>query len=63
MLYEPSLAHQIAKERMKDTLREAKQIQLGRIAERPRKSQNWRLPIASVFRSLLALFAQRKVGY
>jgi hypothetical protein len=63
MLYEPLLAHQIARERVKDTLREAKQIHLGRVVKGPKKSQTWRLPIASVFRSLLALFAQRKVGY
>jgi len=58
MLYEPLLAHQMSKERAKDILREAKRAQLVRISEGPRKSQSWRLAIASAFSSLLALFAR-----
>jgi hypothetical protein len=58
MLYEPLLAHQMSKERMKDNLREAKRTQLVRVSEAPKKSQNWRLAIASVFSSLLALFTR-----
>ncbi len=50
MLYEPSLAHQIAKERVKEILREAKQAQLVRVSEKTGKSHNWRLPIPPVFR-------------
>jgi hypothetical protein len=58
MLYEPLLAHNMAKERMKDFLREAKQAHLAREAEGPNVSQRWRLPIASVFSSLLAIFTR-----
>lgn len=58
MLYEPLLAHQMAKERMQDILLEAKQAQLTRIAEGSRRSARWRLPIASALSSLLALFVQ-----
>ena len=58
MLYEPLLAHHMAKEQMKNILREAKQAQLVRISEGPGKSQSWRLTIASAFSSLLALFAR-----
>jgi hypothetical protein len=58
MLYEPLLAHQMAKERMHNILRGAKQAQLVRIAEGSRKSPTWRLPIASALSSLLALFVQ-----
>lgn len=50
MLYEPSLAHQIAKERVKEILREAKRAQLVRLSEKPGQSHNWRLPIPPVFR-------------
>jgi hypothetical protein len=58
MLYEPLLAHQISKEHMKDNLREAKRAQLVRVSEAPKKSLSWRLAIASVFSSLLALFTR-----
>ena len=58
MLYEPLLAHQMAKERMHDILHGAKQAQLVRIAEGPQKSPTWRPLIASALSSLLALFVQ-----
>ncbi len=43
MLYEPLLAHQMAKEQMKDNLREAERTRLIRVAEDSRKSRRWRL--------------------
>ena len=55
MLYEPMLAHQMAKARVEDILREAEQADLVRTAKGP-KPQTWRLPIASIFSNLLALF-------
>lgn len=58
MLYEPLLAHQMAKERMKDILREAQQARLTTVAEGSRKSQGWRPLVASIFSSLLALFVR-----
>jgi hypothetical protein len=63
MLYEPSLAHELAKERVKDIRREAKRAGSGRAAESRGKSQKRRRPIASVFSGLLAIFGQRRVGY
>lgn len=63
MLYEPLLAHQMAKERMTEILHDAKQAQLVRVAEGPGDSQERRLPIPSVFGDLLELFVQRRVGY
>ena len=58
MLYEPLLAHQMSKERVKDILCEAKRAQLVRISEGTRESPIRRLSIASAFSSLLALFAR-----
>jgi hypothetical protein len=52
-LYEAQL---LAKERMKDALREAEQERLIGAAKGLRKSRGWRLPVVLVLSSLLALF-------
>ncbi len=56
MYFNPYEAQLLAKERMKDALREAEQERLIRAAKDPRKSRGWRLPVALVLSSLLALF-------
>jgi hypothetical protein len=63
MLYEPSMAHELAKERVKDIRREAKRAGSGQAAESREKSQKRRRPLMSVFRGLLPIFGQRRVGY
>jgi hypothetical protein len=63
MLYEPSVAHELAKERVKDIRREAKRAGSGRVAKSRGKAQKRRLAIMSVFSGLLAIFGQRRVGY
>jgi hypothetical protein len=56
MYFNPYEAQLLAKERMKDALREAEQERLIWAAKGPRKSRGWRLPVALVLSSLLALF-------
>ncbi len=56
MYFNPYEAQLLAKERMKDALREAEQERLIRAAKGPRKSRAWRLPVALILSSLLALF-------
>jgi hypothetical protein len=63
MLYEPSVAHELAKERVKDIRREARRAQSGKAAESRGKAQKRRRPIVSVLSGLLAIFGQRRVGY
>jgi hypothetical protein len=63
MLYEPSVAHELAKERVKDIRREARRAQSGKAAESRGKSRKRRRPIISVLSGLLAIFGQRRVGY
>jgi hypothetical protein len=63
MLYEPSVAHELAKERVKDIRREAKRARSSRVAESRGKPQKRRRPIISVLSGLLAIFGQRRVGY
>jgi hypothetical protein len=62
MLYEPSMAHELAKERVKDIRREAIRAGSGRAAESREKSLK-RRPLMSVFKGLLPIFGQRRVGY
>jgi hypothetical protein len=56
MYFNPDEVQLLARERMKDALREAEQERLIRAAKGPRKSRGWRLPVALVLSSLLALF-------
>jgi len=55
MLYEPLLAQQMAKEQVRDNLREAERTHLIQVAEDAKKSRRWRLPSLPSFRDLLAL--------
>jgi len=55
MLYEPLLAHQMAKEQVRDNLRKAGHTHLIQVAKDARKSRRWRLPSLPSFRGLLAL--------
>jgi hypothetical protein len=63
MLYEPSVAHELAKERVKDIRREAKRARSSRVAGSRGKPEKRRRPIVSIFSGLLAIFGQRRVGY
>jgi len=56
MWFNPFLAQQLAEERMKDAMREAEQARLIRAVQGPRKARGWRLPVALILSSLLALF-------
>jgi hypothetical protein len=58
MLYNPLLAHQMAKERMQNILREAERDRLISAAESSTQAQERRLPKALIFGNLLALLAR-----
>jgi hypothetical protein len=62
MLYEPSVAHELAKERIKDIRREAERAGSARAAENGERPQK-RRPMISVVRGLLPVLGQRRVGY
>jgi hypothetical protein len=55
MTLNPYLTQQLREERVKDALRNAEQARLIRVARGPRKSRGWRLPVALILSSLLAL--------
>ena len=55
MWFNPFLAQEVGKERMKDALREAEQERLIRAANGPRKPRGWRPRIVLVLSSLLGL--------
>ena len=55
-MFNPFLAQQLKEERVKDALHEAEQARLIRAAKGPRKVQGWRLRVALILNSLLALF-------
>ena len=55
MWFNPFLAQEVGKERMKDALREAEQERLIRAANGPRKPRGWRPRIALMLGSLLGL--------
>ncbi len=56
MSFNPFGAQQMARERMKDAMREAEQDRLIRAAKGPRQVREWRLPVALILSSLLTLF-------
>jgi hypothetical protein len=56
MQYEPLLAHQMAKQRVKDILSEAEQSRLGCLAKSSKEARRSRLPLASIFSNLVAMF-------
>ena len=56
MSFNPCGAQQMARERMKDAMREAEQDRLIRAAKGPRQVREWRLPVALILSSLLTLF-------
>ena len=58
MLYNPLLAHQMAKERMKNILREAERDRLISAAKSPSQAQERRIPKALISGNLLALLAR-----
>lgn len=61
MLFNSWTAYRLTKERMKDALREAEQERLLRAAKGPRKERKWRLRVTLTLKSLLAIFADRRV--
>ena len=56
MILNPFTAQRLAKERMKDALREAEHARLIRAAKGPRRPQGRRLPVALILSRLLSLF-------
>jgi len=54
-LFDPYLAQRLAEERVKDRLREAKQYQLIRAAQGPRKARGWWRSVVLMLSSLLGL--------
>jgi hypothetical protein len=56
MMFNSYQAQRLAEERVKDALREAEQARLIQAAKGPRKVRRWRLPVALILNSLLALF-------
>ena len=59
MLYNnPMLAHRMAKERMNDALREAKRARSAWAVHRPKPVRRWKLNVALILSSLLAIFAR-----
>jgi hypothetical protein len=58
MLYNPLLAHQMAKERMQNILREAERDRLISAAKSPRQAQERLLPKTLISGNLLALLAR-----
>jgi hypothetical protein len=56
MDFNPYEGHQMARERMKDTMREAQQGRLIRAAKGPRQVREWQLRVALILSSLLTLF-------
>ena len=56
MLIDDYLVQLMVMEHMKDVQREAEPRRLARVARNPRKVQGWRLRVALVLSSLLALF-------
>jgi len=56
MPYEPLLAHQMAKQRVEDILRQAEQDRLTYVAEGPKEPQGRKLPVVSIFADLVAPF-------
>lgn len=61
MLFNSWTACRLAKERMKDAMREAEQKRLIRAAKGPRKERKWRLRVTLTLKSLLAIFTDRRV--
>ena len=56
MMFNPYLPQRLAEERVKDALREAEQARLIQAAKGPKTLRGWRLPVALILSSLLALF-------
>jgi hypothetical protein len=56
MMFDPYLVQLAAEESMEDLLREVERVQLIRAAKGPRKLRGWRLLVALILSSLLALF-------
>lgn len=61
MLFNSWTAYRLAKERMKDAMREADQERLLRAAKGPRKGRKWRLRVTLILKSLLAIFTDSRV--
>ncbi len=59
--FNPYLAERSAEERRKDAMREAEQARPIQAAKRPRKERKWRLRLALILKSLLAIFPARRV--
>ncbi len=55
-------AELMAKERVKDALREEEHARLVQIAKGPRQVRGWRPPVGAFLSSLLALFARSQGG-
>jgi hypothetical protein len=55
MPYEPLLAHQMAKQRVEDILRQAEQDRLTCVADGSKEPRGRRLPAVSNFANLVAL--------
>lgn len=49
MMFNPYLAHEMAKENMKDALREVERARLIEVTNPPGKSRGWRLPTVLIF--------------
>ena len=60
MCFNMYYAQQMARERMKDALREAEKDRLIRVAKGPRQVRKWRLPVASILSNLVTLFIRPK---
>lgn len=56
LLNNPELAHQMAKERMRDSLRAMEQERLIEIAQDASQRRAWRLPVGLILSRLLAPF-------
>ena len=58
MYHNPFIAQLVAKERIKDAMRQAEQAHLVREAEGPRKSWGWPLPMVMALKGTQAFMNQ-----
>jgi hypothetical protein len=61
LFHNPLMAQQMAKESMKETLREATQARLIRTASGQRKTLEWKPPVTFILSSLSVLFTRLQI--